>query len=69
MAHKVVFTVPERPLGKADVVFKVKREGAVLGHLKVSNGSVVWKPRKAQRGFKISWKKFDKLMQENGTRV
>ncbi len=42
MAHKVRFSIPERELGKADIEFKVNREGARFGTLKISKGSVVW---------------------------
>lgn len=34
--HEVRFTVPQRPLGKADVEFDIKRNGEALGRLKVS---------------------------------
>lgn len=39
--HKVDFTIPERPLGKADVEFRVKLDGESLGRLKVSDGTIV----------------------------
>lgn len=64
--HDVSFTIPERPLGKADLEFKVKRDGETFGRLKVSNGSIVWVPKNAKNGFKLDWVKFDQMMQENG---
>jgi hypothetical protein len=64
--HEVKFTVPERPLGKADVEFGIKRDGEMLGRLKVSNGTVVWVPKSKQFGYKLGWSKFDELMQEYG---
>lgn len=66
--HDVSFNIPERSLGKADVQFVVKRDGSVLGTLAISNGSVVWFPKKTTYGFKVGWKKFDDLMQEGATR-
>ncbi len=45
MAHDVEFNVPPRSLGRADVTFNVKKNGAVLGTLTVSNGSLVWFPK------------------------
>ena len=65
MAHEVTFTIPERSLGKADVEFKVKRDGSAGGTLKVSNGSIVWVPANKQYGFKIKWKEFGELMAEH----
>lgn len=64
--HDVTFTIPERSLGKADLEFKIKRNGEMVGRLKVSNGTVVWVPKNAQYGRKLGWVKFDQLMQEHG---
>lgn len=38
----VKFTIPERDLGKADVEFKVKEGGRLIGTLKVSKAAVEW---------------------------
>ena len=64
--HDVSFTIPERPLGKADLEFRIKRDGEVLGRLKVSNGTLVWVPKNAKYGFKIGWMKFDEIMKAFG---
>ena len=64
--HKVNFIVPERPLGKADVEFNIKRDDEALGRLKVSNGTVEWVPKNKKYGFRLGWVEFDKLMQGNG---
>lgn len=66
--HDVSFNIPQRALGKADVEFLVKRDGAVLGTLAVSNGSVVWFPKGTTYGLKVGWKKFNNIMQESATR-
>lgn len=66
--HDVSFSIPERSLGKADVEFVVKRDGAVLGTLAVSNGSVVWFPKGTTYGLKVGWMKFGAMMQDNATR-
>ncbi len=62
MAHDVQFSVPSRQLGRSDIEFIVKKDGDLLGTLKVSNGSLVWFPRKTREGHNISWMKFDELM-------
>ncbi len=64
--HKVVFTLPARELGKADVEFKVNRDGSAFGTLKVSNGSIVWVQKDATYGYKMAWKEFDALMLAKG---
>lgn len=63
--HDVSFDVPERQLGKTDVNFFIRVDGEVLGKLSISNGSIVWFPKLARKGRKMSWKRFDEMMQEN----
>jgi len=65
MAHYVHFSVPSRPLGRADVEFQVWRDDAMLGTLKVSKGSVVWFPSSTSYGYRMGWGMFDELMQEH----
>ena len=67
--HDVSFEIPTRKLGKADVIFQVKADGAVLGTLTVSNGSVVWFPRGTSYGCKMRWQRFDQVMREHATRT
>lgn len=68
MAHEVSFDIPTRDLGKADVEFHVKKDGAKLGTLKVSKGAVVWFPKDTTYGYKIRWEDFGKMMVDNGSR-
>jgi hypothetical protein len=67
--HDVRFMVPERSLGKADLIFRVKRNGGMHGRLKVSYGAVVWMPKNGKVGYKASWKKFDQLLQDGGRKL
>jgi hypothetical protein len=64
--HDVYFSIPERELGKADVEFRVKRNGQAFGRLRVSVGSLVWVPANKKYGHKLGWKAFDQLAQEHG---
>lgn len=66
--HDVSFSIPKRILGKSDVKFVVKQDGSVLGTLEISNGSIVWFPKKTSYGYKMGWGKFDREMQEAATR-
>lgn len=66
--HEVSFALPQRPLGRSDVEFLVKRDGKVHGTLAVSNGSAVWFPKGTSYGLKVGWAKFEKMMQENASR-
>jgi len=68
MKHDVTFTLPERDLGKADVEFRIKRDGSKHGTLKVSKGSVVWVPKDHSYGYKMGWAGFADLMEQHGTK-
>ena len=65
--HDVCFSVPERPLANADVVFVVDEDGERFGTLmKVSKGGLDWLPARKWRDkpFRIDWARFDRLVQE-----
>ena len=66
MEHKVTFSIPDRKLGKASIVFKVLRGGERFGTLNISKGRLVWIPKGQQKGYRISWKSFDSFAQEQG---
>ena len=66
--HDVRFEIPTRPLGKADVSFRVKEDGKMLGTLTVSNGSIVWFPRGTSYGLKMGWSRFHRMMDAHATR-
>ncbi|MEX2119318.1 MAG: hypothetical protein WD847_06975 [Pirellulales bacterium] len=66
MAHNVTFNVPDRPLGNADVVFTVSKDGEKFGELRISKGAVVWFPMNKVNGYRLLWSQFDRLAQEHG---
>jgi hypothetical protein len=66
MAHKVTFSVPERPLANVDVEFNVRKNGTMLGTLKISQGGIVWRSSPASLGYFLSWHKFDQIAREQG---
>ena len=66
--HKVMMELPPREIKRADVAFKVRRDKKLYGTLEVSNGSVVWYPSGKKYGRKLTWKRFNELMEGNATR-
>jgi hypothetical protein len=64
--HDVSFTIPERALGKADIEFKIKRNGSAFGRLRVSEGSLVWVPANKTYGYRLGWATFDDLAEKHG---
>ena len=59
MKHQVMFDLPTRELGKADVHFEVKQNRDAFGKLEVSRGSIVWYPRGKTYGHKLAWTDVD----------
>ncbi len=55
-----------------DVVFfvyrRIGRRISKFGELRVSQGAVVWRGRRDQKGRKLNWGQFERLMQERGLR-
>jgi hypothetical protein len=66
MAHQVAFSVPERQLGKRDIVFRVSKNDALFGTLRVSKGGVDWFPLKKQLGYGFDWSRIDRLFRKEG---
>ena len=67
--HEVTFTVPQRPLGNAAIVFEVAVEGEDFGDLRVRRGGLDWKPTNAQHRRRLSWQQLEELAIEHGRRV
>ena len=44
MAHKVIFNLPKRELGREDIEFVVEQDGKRFGTLLVSKGAIEWRP-------------------------
>lgn len=61
--HDVEFSIPPRPLGRADVSFTVRAEGEMVGTLLVSKGSLVWFPPGHTIGKRLRWEAFAEFME------
>ena len=56
--------LPEVPLNHKPLCIIVKgANGAHRGKVFISQGGLQWWPRMAKRGIKISWARFERLMQ------
>ena len=64
-----MMSTPPREVKRADAQFEVERDGKKFGTLEVSNGSLVWFAPYTKQGYKVTWRKFHELMEENATRV
>ena len=69
MAHKVIFNLPRRELGREDIEFIVEQDGRRFGTLLVSKGAVEWRPTNKVYRRRLNWARFDQAMRESGRRV
>jgi hypothetical protein len=67
-AHSLQIELPRKVILNTDVVIAVKSDEVKLGELRISRGSVDWVPAKHQAAFRLSWERFDVVMQERGNR-
>jgi hypothetical protein len=65
--HEVSFSLPSRGVEPTDI--SIERNGTIYGKIVVSNQSIVWFEENNNYGLKVTWKKFDKIMSENGTKI
>ena len=63
MAHYVNFTVPERDLGNADIVFESWDDEDKIGTLRISKGAIEWFAKDSKRPTRrLTWRQFAKQM-------
>lgn len=67
--HDVKVRAPELTVTGSDFEFHVTRDGEKFGTLRVSKGNVQWVPVNWRRARKLSWKQFDEVMKEEGSRI
>ena len=67
MSHKVSFSVPGRPLGRAGIDFVVELDGTKFGTLRVRKGSLVWIEAEHTYGYKLGWVGVGGLAKLHGT--
>lgn len=60
--HNVFVTLPERELGKVDVLFNIRTNGRKAGTITVSKGGIEWYPANSKKPYKLGWKRFDKAI-------
>lgn len=71
MSHKVFvdLEVAAVEVKMKDVVFKVYRRKRKFGELRVSRGAIVWRGRNDQLGRKMTWRRFNDLMETTAGRA
>jgi hypothetical protein len=67
-AHHIELNLPAAEILNADAVIKVWSDEELLGELRLSRGSVDWRPGRHRSFQRVDWERFDALMQEHGRR-
>lgn len=53
-------------MGRADIVFEIKKDKEKLGELRISNGAAVWFPKGKRFGYRVGWAELDKFFVDEG---
>ena len=67
--HRVELALPATDIQNADVVINVWSDDELLGELRVSRGSIDWRPGRHHTVFTMEWERFDDEMRTNARRV
>ena len=67
--HEINMTIPPKVVLNKDTEFDVHSDGAMLGSLKVSRGTIEWRPANFNRGYHLEWETFDQLMRKEGWQI
>ena len=62
--HRIEVSQPSKRVLNSDVVFTVYSDGSLLGELKISRGSVDWRPANKQKVIRRRWEWFARVMEE-----
>jgi len=61
--------LPATDIQNADATISVWSDDELLGELRVSRGTIDWRPGHRSTVFTLDWERFDALMRDNGRRV
>ena len=67
--HRVELGLPPTDIQNSDLIVSVWSDQELLGELRVSRGTIDWRPGRRQSTFVMEWERFDETMQEHGRRV
>jgi hypothetical protein len=63
-------TLPKTPISLTDVEFAIKKNGVLLGKLKISKGNIQWWPSGASKnGYRLSWSTLGEVFLNHGTPI
>lgn len=64
MAHSISVALPAQTVKNKDVEFEVRKDGEILGRVKISKGGIDWYAKNAkQRTGRATWTQFKTYME------
>lgn len=66
--HRVELELPRTDIQSTDMVVSVWSDEELLGELRVSRGTIDWRPGRHSQPLVMEWERFDELMREHGRR-
>ena len=67
--HRVELALPPTDIQNTDVIVSVWADDELLGELRISRGTVDWRPTHHQNVWSMEWERFDEMMRTNGRRT
>jgi hypothetical protein len=67
-SHRITLSLPTTDVLNTDVTLHIWSDDELLGELRVSRGSIDWRPGRHQYSCALEWEQFDQLMQDHGRR-
>jgi hypothetical protein len=61
--HVIEVELPAKVVLHKDVRFTIRSDGAKLGELHISKGTIDWLPANKQSAISLSWEKFAELVE------
>jgi hypothetical protein len=62
--HKIEVSQPPKAVLNSDMSFSVYSDGALLGELRISKGSIDWRAARYANAKRVRWERFAHLMEE-----
>lgn len=67
--HRVELALPATDIQNADATVSVWSDDELLGELRISRGTIDWRPGHHHAVLSLDWEHFDDLMRANGRRA
>ena len=61
--HRIDVRQPAKAVLHSDITFDIYSDDTLLGELRISKGTIDWRPPKRQRAIKRTWESFARLME------